>query len=85
MIRFAVAALFCAAMLFPAPSRADCEADTKSCEDTKAGAQRCAQTYGFRAKVACADWSNMVDRACSQAQKSCGETGTSTPASRRNQ
>lgn len=85
MIRFAVAALFCVAMLFPAFSRADCETDTKSCEDTKAAAHRCAQTYGFRAEVACADWNKTADRVCGQAQKSCGETGTSTPASRRNQ
>jgi hypothetical protein len=87
MKRMAVAAFLSVILLFPAFSRADCASDTKTCEDWKAGASRCAQTYGFRAEVMCKDWNTTRDRNCAQAAKSCGTTTGSqtTSPGRRNQ
>jgi hypothetical protein len=85
MRKSAVVSLIFAACLFPVLSWADCASDTKSCDDAKGAAHRCAQTYGFRTELMCVDWNKMVDTACAQAQKACGEGGTYTPASRRNQ
>jgi len=81
-----IAALFlCMVFLLPVLSLADCQSDTKTCDDTKAAAHRCAQTFGFRAEVACADWNKAVKNACAQAQKSCGgETEVSSPSPSRN-
>jgi hypothetical protein len=77
--------LVSAVCLFPVLSWADCTSDTKACEDAKGAAHRCAQTYGFRAEVMCADFNKAVDKACTQAQNTCDSGGARTPASRRNQ